>query len=138
MFDGSALPLKENLDIAVKLIERFRESDLILEIEAGVVGGEEDGIKVRRAQQRNFTPHPRNVGGRAAIERRKRRTLLACCDLRQRARRVQARPCQAQAFDPEGLPRCCHQQIRRRGTLLLCLPRRVPGELILWQVLSAM
>jgi fructose-bisphosphate aldolase class II len=44
MFDGSALPLKENLDIAVKLIERFRKSDLILEIEAGVVGGEEDGI----------------------------------------------------------------------------------------------
>ena len=39
MFDGSALPLKENLDIAVKLLERFRRSDLILEIEAGVVGG---------------------------------------------------------------------------------------------------
>ena len=25
MFDGSALPLKENLDIAVKLLERFQQ-----------------------------------------------------------------------------------------------------------------
>ncbi len=45
MFDGSALPLKENLDIAVKLLERFKKNELILEIEAGVVGGEEDGVK---------------------------------------------------------------------------------------------
>ena len=44
MFDGSALPLKENLDIAVKLLERFQKNDLLLEIEAGVVGGEEDGV----------------------------------------------------------------------------------------------
>src|SRR5512133_687695 len=35
MFDGSALPLKENLDIAVKLLDRFRKNDLILEIEVG-------------------------------------------------------------------------------------------------------
>src|SRR6187551_4058095 len=42
MFDGSALPLNENLDIAVTLLERFKKSDLILEIEVGVVGGEED------------------------------------------------------------------------------------------------
>ena len=56
MFDGSALPLKENLDIAVKLIERFRESDLILEIEAGVVGGEEDGIKASAAAKLYTTP----------------------------------------------------------------------------------
>lgn len=45
MFDGSALPLKENLNIAVNLLERFKKSDLILEIETGVVGGEEDGIR---------------------------------------------------------------------------------------------
>src|SRR6516225_9101449 len=45
MFDGSALPLKENLDIACELLERFKRNDLILEIEAGVVGGEEDGVR---------------------------------------------------------------------------------------------
>src|SRR5262249_32028033 len=56
MFDGSALPLRENLDIAVKLLERMRRSDLILEIEAGVVGGEEDGIKASAAAKLYTTP----------------------------------------------------------------------------------
>jgi fructose-bisphosphate aldolase class II len=56
MFDGSALPLKQNLDIAVKLLERFRRNDLILEIEAGVVGGEEDGIKASAAAKLYTTP----------------------------------------------------------------------------------
>jgi fructose-bisphosphate aldolase class II len=56
MFDGSALPLKENLDISVKLLERFRKNDLILEIEAGVVGGEEDGIKASAAAKLYTTP----------------------------------------------------------------------------------
>jgi fructose-bisphosphate aldolase class II len=44
MFDGSNLPLAENLDIAAKLLERMAKSDLILEIETGAVGGEEDGV----------------------------------------------------------------------------------------------
>ena len=56
MFDGSALPLKDNLDIAVKLLERFRKSDLILEIEVGVVGGEEDGVKASAAAKLYTTP----------------------------------------------------------------------------------
>jgi fructose-bisphosphate aldolase class II len=56
MFDGSALPLKENLDIAVKLLERFSRNDLILEIEAGVVGGEEDGIKAKAGEKLYTTP----------------------------------------------------------------------------------
>ncbi len=56
MFDGSALPLNENLDISVKLLERFRKNDLILEIEAGVVGGEEDGIKASGAAKLYTTP----------------------------------------------------------------------------------
>lgn len=49
MFDGSALPLKENLDITVPLLERCHRNQLILEVEAGVVGGEEDGIKAEGA-----------------------------------------------------------------------------------------
>ena len=56
MFDGSALPLKENLDIAVKLLERFKKDDLILEIEVGVVGGEEDGVKASAAAKLYTTP----------------------------------------------------------------------------------
>ncbi|HNT88507.1 MAG TPA: class II fructose-bisphosphate aldolase [Candidatus Hydrogenedentes bacterium] len=45
MYDGSALPLKENLRRSVELLQLCRENDLILEVEAGVVGGEEDGIR---------------------------------------------------------------------------------------------
>jgi fructose-bisphosphate aldolase, class II len=56
MFDGSALPLSENLDVAVNLLERFRRNDLILEIEAGVVGGEEDGVKASAAAKLYTTP----------------------------------------------------------------------------------
>lgn len=44
MFDGSALPLKQNMDIAVELLKECAELGIILEVEAGVVGGEEDGI----------------------------------------------------------------------------------------------
>jgi fructose-bisphosphate aldolase class II len=56
MFDGSALPLKENLDISVKLLERFRNNQLILEIETGVVGGEEDGVKAQASAKLYTTP----------------------------------------------------------------------------------
>ncbi len=44
MFDGSNLSLQENLDIAAKLLERFAKNDLVLEIETGAVGGEEDDV----------------------------------------------------------------------------------------------
>ena len=56
MFDGSALALKDNLDIAVKLFERFTKSDLLLEIEVGVVGGEEDGVRASAAAKLYTTP----------------------------------------------------------------------------------
>jgi fructose-bisphosphate aldolase class II len=44
MFDGSPIPLAENLKIASELLAECAELDIILEIEAGVVGGEEDGV----------------------------------------------------------------------------------------------
>jgi fructose-bisphosphate aldolase class II len=43
MFDGSELPLGENLAISKQYLERLSSIDMILEIETGVVGGEEDG-----------------------------------------------------------------------------------------------
>ncbi len=56
MFDGSALPLGQNLDIAASLLGRFRENELILEIEVGVVGGEEDGVTASGAAKLYTTP----------------------------------------------------------------------------------
>ena len=44
MFDGSAVPLEENLSIAAELLERCSAAHVVLEIEVGVVGGEEDGV----------------------------------------------------------------------------------------------
>ncbi|MCC2336241.1 class II fructose-bisphosphate aldolase [Cellulomonas wangsupingiae] len=43
MFDGSDIPLDENLVIAAELLELSQAARTILEIEVGVVGGEEDG-----------------------------------------------------------------------------------------------
>lgn len=43
MFDGSELPLEENMEISKGLLKECAELDIILEVEAGVVGGEEDG-----------------------------------------------------------------------------------------------
>lgn len=44
MWDGSAVPLDENLRIARELLDLSVEADTILEIEVGVIGGEEDGV----------------------------------------------------------------------------------------------
>jgi len=55
MFDGSALPLKENLDISVPLLERCYKNELILEIEVGVVGGEEDGVTAEGPAEKLYT-----------------------------------------------------------------------------------
>jgi fructose-bisphosphate aldolase class II len=44
MWDGSAVPLAENLQIASELLEACAAAHIIMEMEIGVVGGEEDGV----------------------------------------------------------------------------------------------
>jgi fructose-bisphosphate aldolase, class II len=44
MWDGSAVPLAENLQIARELLDAAVAARIVLEIEVGVVGGEEDGV----------------------------------------------------------------------------------------------
>jgi fructose-bisphosphate aldolase, class II len=44
MWDGSAVPLAENLDIADELLELSAQANAVMEMEIGVVGGEEDGV----------------------------------------------------------------------------------------------
>ena len=43
MFDGSVVSLEENLEISKTLLKECAELNIILEVEAGCVGGEEDG-----------------------------------------------------------------------------------------------
>jgi len=56
MFDGSNLSLQENLDISAKLLERFAKNDLVLEIETGTVGGEEDDVVGEHSAKLYTTP----------------------------------------------------------------------------------
>ncbi|CND85520.1 fructose-bisphosphate aldolase [Mycobacterium tuberculosis] len=44
MWDGSAVELHENLDIAAELLDQCAKARIIMEMEIGVVGGEEDGV----------------------------------------------------------------------------------------------
>jgi fructose-bisphosphate aldolase class II len=44
MWDGSAVSLTENLEIARELLAECKKARIVLEVEIGVVGGEEDGV----------------------------------------------------------------------------------------------
>ncbi|MDR0944819.1 MAG: class II fructose-bisphosphate aldolase [Bifidobacteriaceae bacterium] len=56
MWDGSAVPLAENLVIAQELLELSQAAHTILEIEIGVVGGEEDGVSNEINEKLYTTP----------------------------------------------------------------------------------
>ena len=56
MWDGSAVPLDENLQIAEELLAKCAAANIILEIEVGVVGGEEDGVANEINDQLYTTP----------------------------------------------------------------------------------
>ncbi|KGN41531.1 class II fructose-bisphosphate aldolase [Knoellia aerolata] len=56
MWDGSAVPLEENLQIADELLALCKAANVILEIEVGVVGGEEDGVANDINEQLYTTP----------------------------------------------------------------------------------
>ncbi len=45
MWDGSAVPMAENLEIAREMLKLTSNIGAVLEIEVGVVGGEEDGVE---------------------------------------------------------------------------------------------
>ncbi|WP_104106971.1 class II fructose-bisphosphate aldolase [Nocardioides sp. 616] len=56
MWDGSAVPLEENLKIAEELLAKCAAAHIILEVEIGVVGGEEDGVANEINEQLYTTP----------------------------------------------------------------------------------
>ena len=55
MWDGSAVPLDENIEIAKELLPRLKAINAILEVEIGVVGGEEDGVKHEGSNEALYT-----------------------------------------------------------------------------------
>jgi fructose-bisphosphate aldolase, class II len=56
MWDGSAVPLAENLQIASELLEKCAKARIIMELEIGVVGGEEDGVVGEMNEKLYSTP----------------------------------------------------------------------------------
>jgi fructose-bisphosphate aldolase, class II len=56
MWDGSAVPLEENLEIARDLLASAAEAHVVLEMEVGVVGGEEDGVVGEMNEKLYTTP----------------------------------------------------------------------------------
>lgn len=56
MWDGSTVPLGENLDIAEELLEKSSRAHTVLEIEIGAVGGEEDGHSAEINEKLYSTP----------------------------------------------------------------------------------
>jgi len=56
MWDGSAVPLDENLRIAEELLAKCAAAHVILEVEIGVVGGEEDGVVGKMDEKLYTTP----------------------------------------------------------------------------------
>ncbi|NLI19888.1 MAG: class II fructose-bisphosphate aldolase [Actinomycetales bacterium] len=56
MYDGSNVPLAENLAISQEMLELSQAARTILEVEIGVVGGEEDGHAAEINEQLYTTP----------------------------------------------------------------------------------
>ncbi len=77
MWDGSAVPLEENLQIAEELLAKCAAAHIILEIEVGVVGGEEDGVANEINDQLYTTPEDAIATIRALGSGEKGRYLTA-------------------------------------------------------------
>jgi fructose-bisphosphate aldolase class II len=56
MWDGSAVDMTENMKIADELLTKSVAARTILEIEIGVVGGEEDGVEAKHDAKLYSTP----------------------------------------------------------------------------------
>jgi fructose-bisphosphate aldolase class II len=64
MFDGSDIPLDHNLEVAKKLLDMSEKANTVLEIEVGVVGGEEDGHVAEINEKLYTTPE----GGEQTVQ----------------------------------------------------------------------
>jgi fructose-bisphosphate aldolase, class II len=77
MFDGSTLSLDENLRRSAELLALCRDAGIVLEVEVGVVGGEEDGIGGDGVAGRYTTPDDLLCVARALGTGERGRYLLA-------------------------------------------------------------
>ncbi len=124
MWDGSAVPLTENLEIAQELLALTQAAHIILEIEIGVVGGEEDGV-ANEINEKLYTTVEDGLATVEALGLGENGRYMAAADLRQRARRLQAGQRQAPPRDPQGDPGRGRRQVRQGQAVRPRLPRRL-------------
>ena len=124
MWDGSAVPLEENLEIAQELLAACAAANIILEVEIGVVGGEEDGVEGGIGEQALHDPRGR-AGHRRRARPRREGPLPDGADVRQRARRLQARQRQAAPRDPQGRAGGRRREVRQGRAVRPGVPRRL-------------
>jgi fructose-bisphosphate aldolase class II len=77
MWDGSAVPLDENLKIAAELLEQCAAARIMMELEIGVVGGEEDGVTGEMNEKLYSTPEDALAAARALGLGERGRYILA-------------------------------------------------------------
>ena len=77
MWDGSAIHIDENLQIAQELLKLSKAANIILEVEIGVVGGEEDGVVGEINEKLYTTPEDALRTAEALGTGEKGRNLLA-------------------------------------------------------------
>jgi fructose-bisphosphate aldolase, class II len=77
MWDGSAVPLDENLKIAAELLEQCAAARIVMELEIGVVGGEEDGVTGEINEKLYSTPEDALATARALGLGERGRYILA-------------------------------------------------------------
>ena len=113
MWDGSAVPLDENLrDRRASCSAQAAAAKIILEIEVGVVGGEEDGV-VGAIDEKLYTTAEDGLADRRGARCRREGPLPGRAHVRQRARRLQAGQRQAPPGDPQGDPGRGRRQVRQ-------------------------
>jgi fructose-bisphosphate aldolase class II len=77
MWDGSAVELNENLSIAQELLEKCAKARIVMELEIGVVGGEEDGVENAINEKLYTTPEDALLTAEAIGVGEKGRYMLA-------------------------------------------------------------
>ena len=123
MWDGSAVELEENLAIADELLERVRQGED--HYGAGNRRRGRRGGRRRRGDEREALHLPEgHAAGRRRARPRGARAVHAGGDLRQRARCLQARACEAASGHPQGRSGLCGRAGRQDEAVRPGLPRR--------------
>lgn len=110
MLDASELPLKENLELSVELLKLCAANEIILEVEAGVVGGEEDGVD-NSDQPAEKTLYISRRHGCSLRSAERSGSLYVCSYFWKRAWQLQTGRSQTPTRNPERRSGSCHRQI---------------------------